>query len=95
MFDQSCAGLGSIVLSGAKTVQLAEQAALRKLLRHRDYNPLDCPVWQLRAWPTVSRAIRASHISLANGHQVAPDCPVCQVTNNWQRSTQLIKEGNQ
>jgi hypothetical protein len=37
----------------------------------------DCPVSQWRSRPTVGSAINGRHVAQANGHLVAPDCPVC------------------
>ena len=37
----------------------------------------DCPVSQRRPRPTVGSAINGQHVARANGHLVAPDCPVC------------------
>jgi hypothetical protein len=74
--------------------QLAKLATLGKVLRLTGYNSSDCPVCQPRAWPTVGRTIVVDRVSRTHGHEVAPNCPVCQVTNGWQPSARLIKEGN-
>jgi hypothetical protein len=36
----------------------------------------DCPVCEPRSWPMVGRVISSCYVRRANGHQVAPDCPV-------------------
>jgi hypothetical protein len=80
--------------------QLAEHATLGKMLKLAGYNSSICPVC------TGLSGVRAARLSNGrprnqrrphqpkNDHQVAPDCPMCQVTNGWQRSAWLIKEGN-
>jgi hypothetical protein len=55
---------------------------------------LNCLVCQLRAQPTIGHVISGCHICPANGHQAAPDCPVCHGTRGWQRSASPNKEGN-
>jgi hypothetical protein len=37
----------------------------------------DCLVSQRRPRPTVGSTINGRHVARANGHLVAPDCPVC------------------
>jgi hypothetical protein len=37
----------------------------------------DCPVSQRRPRPMVGSVINGRHVAQANGHLVAPDCPVC------------------
>jgi hypothetical protein len=81
-------------VSGAQAGVPGEQAAFRKLLRHHNYNLLDYPVCQPRAWPTVGHVISGCHVCRANGHQVAPDCLVCHGANGWQRSASSKKERN-
>jgi hypothetical protein len=44
--------------------------------------------------PTVGSAISGRHVACANGHQAAPDCPVCQRGPWLQRSASPGKEGN-
>jgi hypothetical protein len=73
---------------------LGEHAALGKKLGGGDatinYRTVRCapdyPGRQPRAGPAVGRAVSVGHVNQANGHQVAPDYPVCQVAEGWQRS---------
>jgi hypothetical protein len=61
--------------------QPIEQTALEKVLRLAGYNSPDYSVYQSHAWPTVGHAISVGHVSRTNGHQLAPDSSLCQVTN--------------
>jgi hypothetical protein len=74
--SQTCTSLRCTGLSGEQAGTPGEHASLGKMLGRCGYNSLDCPVCQLRAWPTAGHAISERHVCPANGHQVALDCPV-------------------
>jgi hypothetical protein len=77
-----------------------ELVALGKSWRSYDYNPLNYPVCiglsGVSVAPTlaVNRAVSGRHVDITNGHQVAPDYPVCH--GDWwlQRPASPEKEGN-
>ena len=74
-----CTGLSGAhrIVSGAQAGSTTNSSLSRIRRGGCGYNSSDCPMSQRRPRPTVDSTINGKHVARANGHLVAPDCPVC------------------
>jgi hypothetical protein len=93
--SQRCTGLSGATLAHLVNRELSRKSQGTTTIIHWTIRCApECSVFQPRTQPTVDHAISGRHVCPTNGHQAAPDCPVCHETRGWQRSALPNMEGN-